>query len=76
MSMPMDVVMTQTKMKQNLNSEYGKMIQKESTTRYYGLKLHKEKDSDIIEYLEQYQNKQGAIKEIIRKWIYHTRARL
>lgn len=64
MSMPMDVVMAQTKPK------------KVPTTRYYGLKLHREKDSDIIEYLEQYPNKQGAIKEIIRKWIYHTMHRL
>lgn len=62
--MKMDIVMAQTKPK------------KEPTTRYYGLKLHKENDSDIIEYLEQYSNKQGAIKEIIRKWIYHTRHRL
>ena len=64
MSMPMDIVMAQPKPK------------KESTTRYYGLKLHREKDSDIIEYLEQYPNKQGAIKDIIRKWIYHIRHRL
>ena len=62
--MNIDVVMAQTKPK------------KELTTKYYGLKLHKEKDSDIIEYLEQYPNKQGTIKEIIRKWIYHTRHRL
>ena len=71
--MNMDVVMAQTKMKQELNSEYGKMVQKESTTRYYGLKLHKEKDADIIEYLESCSNKQGAIKDTIRKWMNHTR---
>ena len=64
MSMPMDIVMAQTKPK------------KVSTTRYYGLKLHKEKDSDIIEYLEQYPNKQGAIKVIIRRWMYYTRYKL
>ena len=73
MSMPMDVVLAQTKMKQELNSEYGKMVQKESTTRYYGLKLHKEKDSDIISCLDQQENKQAFIKGVIRHWIYKAR---
>lgn len=69
MSMPMDVVMAQAKMKQNLNSEYGQMVQKKSTTRYYGLKLHKEKDADIIEYLDSCSNKQASIKYIIREFM-------
>lgn len=57
----MDVIMAQTKPK------------KVPTTRYYGLKLHKEKDADIIDYLESCPNKQGAIKDTIRKWMNHTR---
>lgn len=73
MSMPMDVVMAQTKMKQKLNSEYGKMVQKESTTRYYGLKLHKEKDADLIEYLDDSFNKQGKIKYALREQMKRDR---
>ena len=59
--MKMDVVMAQTKPK------------KEPTTRYYGLKLHKEKDSDIISCLDQQKNKQAFIKGVIRNWIYKAR---
>lgn len=57
MSMPMDVVMAQTKPK------------KVPTTRYYGLKLHKEKDADLIEYLDGMYNKQATIKGIIRYYL-------
>lgn len=59
--MNMDVVMAQTKPK------------KVPTTRYYGLKLHKEKDSDIISCLDQQENKQAFIKGVIRHWIYKAR---
>lgn len=59
--MNMDVVMAQTKPK------------KEPTTRYYGLKLHKEKDADLIQFLDEYKNKQGIIKAILRAWISHIK---
>ena len=55
--MNMDVVMAQTHPK------------KEPTTRYYGLKLHKEKDADIIGYLDNCSNKQATIKYIIREFM-------
>lgn len=55
--MNMDVVMAQTKPK------------KVPTTRYYGLKLHKENDHDIIEFLDSCTNIQGSIKGILRFWI-------
>lgn len=41
---------------------------KENTTRVY-IKLNKNTDSDIIEYLEKSGNKQGLIKELIRREI-------
>lgn len=63
MSMSMDVVMAQTKPK------------KVPTTRYYGLKLHKEKDADIIKYLEEFSNKQGIIKNILRYYIVNIARR-
>lgn len=59
----MDVVMAQTKPK------------KEPTTRYYGLKLHREKDADIIKYLEEFSNKQGIIKNILRYYIVNIARR-
>ena len=61
--MNMDVVMAQTHPK------------KELTTRYYGLKLHKEKDADIIEYLDERNNKQGTIKSILRYYIVNIARR-
>lgn len=61
--MNMDVVMAQTKPK------------KEPTTRYYGLKLHREKDADIIKYLEEFSNKQGIIKNILRYYIVNIARR-
>lgn len=61
--MKMDVVMAQTKPK------------KEPTTRYYGLKLHREKDADIIKYLEEFSNKQGIIKNILRYYIINIARR-
>ena len=59
----MDIVMAQTKPK------------KEPTTRYYGLKLHREKDADIIKYLEEFSNKQGIIKNILRYYIVNIARR-
>ena len=61
--MNMDIVMAQTKPK------------KEPTTRYYGLKLHREKDADIIKYLEEFSNKQGIIKNILRYYIVNIARR-
>ena len=40
---------------------------KEHTERYY-LKLHKVNDKDIIDAIDK-ENKQGSIKELIRKGI-------
>lgn len=40
---------------------------KENMIRYY-LKLHKENDKDIIEAIDP-NNKQGSIKELLRKAI-------
>ena len=40
---------------------------KENIERYY-LKLHKEKDADIINAIDP-NNKQGSIKELLRKAI-------
>lgn len=37
--------------------------------RFYGLKLNKETDKDIIEYLDAHRNKQGLIKNVLRLWI-------
>lgn len=36
-------------------------------TKQIKLKLNLETDRDIIEYLDQLENKQGYIKELIRK---------
>ena len=39
---------------------------KENTKRVF-IKLNKNTDKDILDYLESVQNKQGYIKDIIRK---------
>ena len=39
---------------------------KENTKRVF-IKLNKNTDKDILDYLESVQNKQGYIKELIRK---------
>lgn len=36
-------------------------------SKQYHLELHKENDADIIAWLEQQANKQGAIKTLIRR---------
>ena len=38
-----------------------------TNTVQFKMKLNKKTDSDIIEWLENQPNKQGAIKELIRK---------
>lgn len=35
-------------------------------SRQYHLELHKKNDADIIAWLDQQANKQGAIKQLIR----------
>ena len=40
-----------------------------ANTVFIGLKLNKNTDADIIEYLEKSGNKQGAIKAVLRKAI-------
>lgn len=35
-------------------------------SRQYHLELHKENDMDVIAWLDQKANKQGAIKQLIR----------
>ena len=39
---------------------------RETTKRVY-IKLNKNTDKDILDYLDSIQNKQGYIKELIRK---------
>lgn len=48
--------------------------QKRSTNKFhkthikqFNLKLHKTIDKDIIDYLESLENKQGYLKDLIRK---------
>lgn len=48
-------------------SMYQAKYDKEHIVRYF-LKLHKENDKDIIEAIDE-NNKQGSIKELIRKAI-------
>ena len=36
-------------------------------TRYFAIKLNKTHDADIIKKLDEVDNKQGYIKELIRK---------
>lgn len=38
-------------------------------TKQFQMKLHRENDKDILEWLEKQPSKQGAIKELIRKQI-------
>lgn len=40
---------------------------KKANTKQYNLILHKVNDEDIIAWLESKDNKQGYIKELIRK---------
>ncbi len=37
------------------------------TAKHYSLKLNKNTDKDLIEYLEKQSNIQGYLKELIRK---------
>ena len=39
----------------------------EKSTRFYGLKLCRGTDAELIEKLESVENKQGYLKELIRK---------
>ena len=41
--------------------------------KFYGLKLNTKSDKDIIDFLEAYPNKQGAIKNIIRAWFRYIK---
>ena len=41
--------------------------------KFYGLKLNTKSDKDIINFLESYPNKQGAIKYIIRAWFRYIK---
>lgn len=50
----------------NKQSENSMKYDKENTRRVY-IKLNKNTDSDILSYLDSKQNKQGYIKELIRK---------
>lgn len=47
-------------------SENSMKYDKENTKRVY-IKLNKNTDSDILSYLDSKKNKQGYIKELIRK---------
>lgn len=39
----------------------------QKSTRFYGLKLCRGTDADLIEKLDSMENKQGYLKELIRK---------
>lgn len=47
-------------------SENSIKYDKANTSRVY-IKLNKNTDKDILDYLDNIQNKQGYIKELIRK---------
>lgn len=53
-----------------MTEKYGaqEKYQKENITRVV-LKLNKKTDSDLLEWIESLDNKQGAIKEILRQHI-------
>ena len=53
------------------SSVYQAKYDKENIIRYY-LKLHKENDKDIIEAIDP-NNKQGSIKDLLRKAIKDSR---
>lgn len=52
--------------KMNNQSKRSIKYDKENTKRVY-IKLNKNTDSDILSYLDSKPNKQGYIKELIRK---------
>ena len=52
--------------KMNNQSRNSIKYDRENTKRVY-IKLNKNTDSDILAYLDSKQNKQGYIKELIRK---------
>ena len=54
------------KNKMNKQSENSIKYDKANTKRVY-IKLNKNTDSDILSYLDSKPNKQGYIKELIRK---------
>lgn len=51
------------------NAKYDK-----KTTRFIGLKLNRNTDADILQYLEQAENLQGTIKEALREYMKRTEA--
>ena len=50
------------------NYKYTKKYDENNTTRVQ-LKLNNKTDSDILEYLDKVENKQGTIKRLIREEI-------
>ena len=50
------------------NYKYTKKYDENNTTRVQ-LKLNNKTDSDILEYLDSVENKQGTIKRLIREEI-------
>ena len=50
------------------NYKYTKKYDENNTTRVY-IKLNNNTDSDILEYLDKVENKQGTIKRLIREEI-------
>ena len=52
--------------KMNNQSKNSIKYDKENTKRVY-IKLNKNTDKDILDYLDSIPNKQGYIKELIRK---------
>ncbi len=56
------------------NYKYTKKYDQNNTT-CFSLKLNKKTDADIIEYLNNVENKQGTIKKLIRDEIERSQGR-
>lgn len=54
-------------------SDYDRNYMKQNC-KVYRLQLNKEKDKDIIEYLDSLDNVNGEIKEVLRMRAKHVRA--
>lgn len=59
--------MARTPALKRTQAKYLKKYQKSGIVKSYSLKMHKEHDADIIKQLAFVENKNGYIKELIRK---------
>ena len=56
-----------TEARKRAQAKYDEKYRKRGLTKSYHFKCHKEHDADIIEVLEAQENKNGYIKDLIRK---------